>query len=523
MGRAADVSRRMVCLLGGIVLLPLSARGGDLTAAEIAALANRAMERFQTPGVAIGVVKNGDLVYAEGHGVREIGRPETVDADTIFQIASLTKAFTSAAIGMLVDEGKLNWDDRVIDHLPEFRMHDPWVTRELTIRDLLTHRSGLGLGAGDLLFWPRARSTRAEIVAAMRHLEPETSFRTAYAYDNLLYVVAGEVLGAVSGVAWEDFVEERIMKPLGMTACRALPERVEGNPNRATPHMLVDGELETTFFSGGGATAAAGAINCNVSGLARWAAMHLAGGKLPDGARLLSEDTHAELFEPVTLIPVADQQREHGRTHFAAYALGWGLKDFFGYLHVSHSGGLLGMTTYIAMLPELDVAVIALTNQWSAAAGAITSEILQTSTASSPEDWVEIYAAGAAEEADEATKAVEDAFAARNADSRPSLALEAYSGRYRDPWYGDVFVEMGGDRLRMRLGRSELLTGELEHFQYDTFIARWEDRSLHADAYASFIIGADGSVEAIRMRALSPDTDFSFDFHHLDLRRALEE
>jgi CubicO group peptidase (beta-lactamase class C family) len=517
------MSQGLVCLVMLALLSPATVHASEPTPAEIDALAARAMERFQTPGLAIGVVKNGELIYAKGHGVREIGRPEAVDANTIFQIASLTKAFTAAAIGILLDEGKLHWDDRVIDYLPDFRMYDAWVTREFTIRDLLTHRSGLGLGAGDLLFWPRARSTRAEIVTALRHLKPETSFRTAYAYDNLLYVVAGEVVGAVSGVAWEDFVEERIMQPLGMSECRALPDRVEGNANRATPHIVVDGELETTFFSGGGATAAAGAINCNVSGLAKWAAMLLAGGALPEGGRLLSEDTHAELWKPVTLIPVRDQDREHGRTHFAAYALGWGLKDFYGHLHVGHSGGLQGMTCHIAMLPELDVAVIALTNQWTRTSRAITSEILQAATSAPPEDWVEIYASGASEKADEARKAVEDAFTRRNAESSPTLALDAYAGTYRDPWYGDVIVEQDGDRLVMRSGRSELLTGGLDHFQYDTFIARWEDRSLYGDAYVSFSISADGEVESIRMKALSPDTDFSFDYHHLDLRRTVEE
>lgn len=505
------------------VLIPTTVCAGELAPAEIDALAERAMERFQTPGLAIGVVKNGNLVYAKGHGVLEIGRPEPVDANTIFQIASLTKAFTAAALGILVDEGKLHWADRVIDHLPEFRMYDPWVTREFTIRDLLTHRSGLGLGAGDLLFWPRAKSTRADIVKAMRHLEPETSFRTAYAYDNLLYVIAGEVVAAVSGTAWEDFVEERIMGPLGMTECRALPGRVEGIPNRATPHVVVDGELKTTFFSGGGATAAAGAINCNISGLAKWAAMLLAGGALPESGRLLSEETHAELWKPVTLLPVRDEDRDHARTHFAAYALGWGLKDFHGYLHVGHSGGLQGMTTYIAMLPELDIAAIVLTNQWSRASRAITTEILQAATPAPREDWVEIYARAAAERADEARQAVEEAFAKRNAQSKPTLPLEAYVGTYRDPWYGDVFVDLNGDRLVMRFGRSEMLTGELQHFQYDTFVARWQDRSLFGDAYASFSVGIDGEVESIKMKALSPDTDFSFDFHHLDLRRVAEE
>jgi CubicO group peptidase (beta-lactamase class C family) len=357
----------------------------------------------------------------------------------------------------------------------------------------------------------------------MRYLKPETSFRTAYAYDNLLYVIAGEVVGAVSGIPWEDFVETRIMQPLGMTECRALPERVAGNPNRATPHMVVGGELETTFFSGGGATAAAGAINCNVSGLAKWVAMHLAGGALPNGGRLLSQKTHDELWKPVTLIPVAQDAREHGRTHFSAYALGWGLKDFHGLLHVSHGGGLQGMTTHIAMLPEMDVGVIALGNQWTRAPYAVTTEILDGYATGDPEDWVDIYASGVAGQAEKAREAVEEAFANRDADSTPTLPLEAYAGTYRDPWYGDVFVEEGADGLVMRFSRSDLLTGPLVHFQYDTFIARWRDRSLYGDAYATFVIGADGTVEAIRMKVLSPDTDFSFDFQDLDLQRVGEE
>jgi len=317
-------TRRVPVWLVLIGLLgPVTVLAQEPTEAEIDRLAARVLDTFQTPGMAIGVVHAGELVYAKGHGVLEIGKPDPVDADTIFQIASLTKAFTAAALGILVDEGKLHWDDRVIDYLPEFRMYDPWVTREFTIRDLLTHRSGLGLGAGDLLFWPQAVSTREEIIRAMRYLKPETSFRTEYAYDNLLYAIAGEVVGAVSGVAWEDFVESRIIEPLGMTGCRSLPGRVEGHPNRAIPHVVGNGELRTSFFKGDGPTAAAGSINCNVSGIAKWAAMHLAGGVLPNGRRLLSEDTHKELWKPVTLMPVSDRDRDHGRTHFAAYALGW--------------------------------------------------------------------------------------------------------------------------------------------------------------------------------------------------------
>lgn len=516
-------TRRVLNVLPLLVcLLPITAAAQEPTAEYIDQLTARAMERFQVPGIAVGVVKDGELVYAAGHGVRDIRYPDPIDVDTIYQIGSLTKAFTTAALGILIDEGKIGWDDPVIDYLPQFRMYDPWVTREFTIRDLLTHRSGLGLGAGDLLFWPQQSSTREDVITAMRHLKPETSFRTAYAYDNLLYVIAGEVVAAVAGMSWEDFVETRIMAPLGMHDCRSVPERVVGNENRAIPHMVVDGELETTFFADGSAMAPAGAANCNITGLAKWAAMHLAGGVLPDSTRFFSEETHKELWNPVTLMPVDDLSREHGRTHFNAYALGWRLQDFFGYLRISHSGGLQGMTTYISLLPEKNVAVIVLTNQWSRAYRAIGSGVLNAYLSDTPEDWVEIYGQSATNVSDDAQRVVDEAFANRDANSKPSLPLDAYAGTYKDPWYGDVTVERSGNGLLMRFSRTELLVGPLEHFQYDTFVARWRDRSLYADAYVTFSLGADGTVEAIKMKAVSPATDFSFDFHDLDLRRVAE-
>ena len=251
--------------------------------------------------------------------------------------------------------------------------------------------------------------------------------------------------------------------------------------------------------------------------------MHLAGGALPDGERLLSEETHAELWKPVTLLPVSAAARDHGRTHFSAYALGWGLRDFFGYLFVSHGGALQGMTTYIGILPEKDVAVIALGNQWSSAPGTVVLGILNAYVSKTPEDWVAVVAEAGTERADEAKKEVEEAFANRDAESTPSLPNESYVGTYRDPWYGDVFVEGSEDGLVMRFSRSDKLTGPLEHFQYDTFVARWLDRSLLADAYVTFILGADGEVEAIRMKWVSPDTDFSYDFHDLDLKRVVGE
>ena len=217
-----------------------------MAASQLDSTVSRAMKEFEVPGMAVGIVKDGKLVYAKGYGVREYGKPGKVDADTLFQIGSNTKAFTAAALAILVDEGKINWDDKVIDHLAQFRMYDPYVTREFTIRDLLTHRSGLGLGAGDLMFFPASDFTRDEIMRGLRFLKPASSFRSKFDYDNLLYMVAGEIVPAVSGQSWEEFVEKRILDPLQMRPCAASYNRIQDRSDVAAPHVVVEGKLPSS-------------------------------------------------------------------------------------------------------------------------------------------------------------------------------------------------------------------------------------------------------------------------------------
>ena len=232
------VGAGMNCAWSQSAQRPAGARDSD-----IERVVTKAMETFSVPGVAVGIVKDGRLVFSRGYGVRDVGKPAQVDADTIFAIASNTKAFTAAALAMLVDEGKLGWDDRVVDHLPQFRLADAYVTQEFTVRDLLTHRSGLGLGAGDLMMFPHTDFTRAELMANLRHLPFASSFRSTYAYDNLLYIVAGELVPAVTGTSWEDFVEKRILQRVKMAPCAVVRERLQGTTNIATPHAVVEGKL----------------------------------------------------------------------------------------------------------------------------------------------------------------------------------------------------------------------------------------------------------------------------------------
>lgn len=512
---------------GGIALaaccLALDAARAVPAPEAVDATVRRAMETFQVPGMAVAVVQGAD-VHLAGYGVREHGRDSPVDADTLFEIGSVSKAFTAAALALLVDEGKLGWDDPVIDHLPEFRMYDAWVTREFTVRDLLTHRSGLPLGAGDLLIFPEGTATRAEIIRAFRYLKPASSFRSKYDYDNLLYIVAGEVVARVSGSTFEDFVERRLLEPLGMDGCKATASRARVGSVKATPHVAIDGRLQPASSGVRDVVAAAGGIVCSARGMARWMTLLLNRGRGPDGAPLISEKQFAELVAPVTLLPPTPYLVEHAGAHLSAYALGWNVSTFYGQPAWSHGGAVWGMTSFLMVLPERGLALFATGNQMSpaprAVVHALADALLEGSAPGTGKDWISILSRASADRRAAADAAVAAAESARARDSRPSLPLDAYVGTYRDPWYGVIRISREPDgRLWFRSERNPPLSGPLEHFQYDTFIARWTDRRLMADAYVSFSLTPEGAVDRIRMKAVSPATDFSYDFHHLDLER----
>ena len=493
-------------------------------AAAIDASIERAMKEFNVPGMAVSVVRDGKLIYAKGLGIVEVGSRQHVSDRTLFQIGSVSKAFTATALAILVDEGKLDWEGRVIDFLPEFRMEDPWVTREFTIRDLLTHRSGLPLGAGDLLIFPDSNATVDDVLRALRYLKPATSFRSRFAYDNLMYIVAGEVIARVAGMPVEDFLEQRVLAPLGMSDCVAAVDRAHPGAVLATPHMLVDGNLVTTTSRVTDLVSAAGGINCSARGMAKWMTFMLDGGAKADGERLVSEAQFGQLVGPVTLLPVSPYLKEHAGSSLSAYALGWNISTFYGQPIWSHGGGVWGMTTFVAILPEQKLAVFATGNQLSVAPHAVVYDLLdrflRDSTQDAGQDWISIIADTIHERRSKADEAVGAARDARDADSTPRLPLADYAGTYRDDWYGEVRIALTEDgRLWFKSERNPPLEGPLEHFQYDTFIARWKDRRLKADAYVTFSLDPAGKVERIRMKAVSPATDFSYDFRDLDLRR----
>lgn len=521
------LARRRLALLAlvGLLAVPSQEAQAQEAAAgvpELDAWVGRTLETFEVPGVAVTIVKDGEVVLATGYGVRRIGEATPVDERTRFGIASNTKAFTATALGILVEDGKLEWDGRVIDYLPWFRMWDPWVTRELTVRDLLVHRSGLGLGQGDLLYWPESDISRREIVEAVRHLEPATSFRSAYAYDNILYHAAALVIEEVSGQTWEDFVDSRIIEPLGMSDTRVTRAATLEEGNVATPHARIEGEVRPVQPLAATATNAAGGINSTAADMAKWLIVQLDSGRVAGADRVFSAGTTRQLWTPVTPMPIgrAPAGLEPLQAQFQGYGLGFVIRDYRGHKMVTHTGGLPGYVSRVAMIPGLKLGIAVLTNQeMGVAFESITARILDHYLDAEPVDWITGFSDLMARR-DSVVAAMEQSTAAeRDTASRPSLDLAAYAGTYTDAWYGDVMIAEGAGGLEIQFSRTESLLGDLEHWQYDTFFVRWRDRELRADAFITFELATDGSVAGARMKAASPSVDFSYDFHDLDLRR----
>jgi CubicO group peptidase (beta-lactamase class C family) len=505
-------------LVGAALALGATPLRAQFRPRDFDAYVARGLEALRTPGAAVAVVKDGRVVFAKGYGVRALGDTGRVDAHTLFQIASNTKAFTTAALAMLADEGKLSWDDPVTRFLPGFELYDPYVTREFTVRDLVTHRSGLGLGAGDLL-WFHSDYSRAEIAYRIRFAKPASSFRSAYAYDNVLYIVAGEIVPAIGGMSWDDFVTKRILTPLGMTETGTTIAYFTTARNRAAPHAVERGTLQIVPIDSVDNTAPAGGIVSNVADLVKWLICRLDSGRYA-GGRLFSERQAREMWSGQTILPITDPEPSLAglRPEFAEYGLGWRLRDYGGRKLVSHTGGLAGMSSQITLVPAEKLGIVILTNSESDLMAALSYRLLDDFLATGRRtDWVTAFVQAAQLDRAQADSTVRANRAARDSLSRPSLPLERYAGHYHDELYGDAAIALEGGRLALRFARSPAFVGDLEHWQYDTFIARWRTAHLE-DAYVTFSLNPDGSIDRFRMAAVSPLADFSFDYQDLEFR-----
>jgi CubicO group peptidase (beta-lactamase class C family) len=493
--------------------------------AHLADDVQRTMKLFDVPGIAIAVVKDGKVVATQGFGVRKLGAPERVDAKTLFEVASNSKAFTAAALAMLVDEGKLAWDDPVTKHLPDFQMYDAYVTHEMTVRDLLTHRSGLGLGAGDLLWWPTTNFSTDEIIHKLRYIRPATSFRNSYAYDNLLYIVAGKIIAAKSGKTWGETIRERILAPAGMAATTTSLADNAGNPDVANAHSKINDRIAAVKAMPVPNAVGAVGINTNAEDIARWMNVLLAGGRVGTDAdgkdiRLYSAKQAREMWTAQTPMRISepDPKLAATRPNFLAYGLGFQLRDWQGRLLAMHSGALQGFYSKVVLVPEAKLGIAILTNAESGGSlNALQYQLLDRMlNPAATTDWIGAVKAVEDEHHAKELARIGKANAARAAKSQPSLARAAYDGDYEDPWYGLATIRHTGGKQILTLTRTPDLAGELEHYQHDTFIVRWKERNFNADAYVTFALNPDGSIERMRMQPVSTETDFSYDFQDLN-------
>lgn len=491
-----------------------------MNSTSIDSLVEKVMKSFDVPGIAVGIVKDGKVIHAKGYGVRSLQSKLPTTEHTLFGIASNSKAFTAAALGILVDRGKISWNDKVRDYIPEFKLHDPYVTEHFTIKDLLTHRSGLGLGAGDLMFFPDSSDfTLQDIIYNLRFLQPVSEFRTQYDYDNNLYIVAGEVIARVSGMSWDDFVEKNIMQPLGMKESAGSFDRLPSTQNVIDAHAPVNGKVQVIARSTLRSGHAAGGINANVVDLAKWVNCLLNAGVYGDNKRIYSADVAKELWTPQTIIPVSNPGPY--QVHFSSYGLGFFLSDVKGKLQATHTGGLEGMVTQITLIPEIKLGIIVLTNQQEGGAFvSISNQIKDGYLGSTGIDWHAVLLTNRNNQLAAAKKITDSInIEITKAASSNSQNWKNYLGVYRDNWMGDMTIYTKEGKPWLSMKRSPKLTGQLYPYKGNTMVVRWNDRSMDADAFVSVSLDEEGKGKSISMRAISPLTDFSYDFHDLHFTR----
>jgi CubicO group peptidase (beta-lactamase class C family) len=517
-----------VALRTMLAAISLAALNGTSSAAPPAGFEQRVEQLRKdmgVPGVSIAIVEDGKVTLAHGWGVRDITANQRVDADTIFFTGSTGKAFTNAALATLVDEGKIGWDDKVIDHMPDFRMWDPWVTREMTIRDLLVHRSGLGLGQGDLLFLPNSTLSRKETVRRIRYLKPATSFRGGYAYDNILYMAAGQLIEEVSGKTWEQYIRDHVFGPLGMKNSTDTDAEFHASSNHARPHSRSDGPIhglgtqapmdENATISQNAAPAGGLAISAN--DMSRWLLTQLGRGKIPGGdKRLFTEEQSKEMWTGAVITPTPRYPAEFAvaQSHYNLYSLGWSLSDFRGAHIIGHDGAVFGSQATVALLPDKNVGIFVATNSEDGQiVRGLLWELLDHYLGHAQNQWPEKWHKFKIARLNAAAQQVQQT-EATPAKAGPSLPLDRYAGEYTDSWYGTIKVRQAGKNLAIDFPHSTGMEGPLTHHQYDTFkmnpSLEWVE-----PAYVSFSIDANGKVDRVTMKPVSPTADFSWDYQDL--------
>ncbi len=506
-----------------LILLTFGMFSAQVEEKKLDELIKNTLSTFKVPGMSVGIIKDGKIVYSKGFGVRSMNNNLPMDDNTLVGIASNSKAFTCVALAILADEGKLNWDDKVSKYIPEFQMYDPYVSQNITVKDLVTHRAGLGLGQGDLMFFPEGGSlTVNDIVQNVRFLKPENPFRTTLDYNNIMFIVAGEVIHRISGLSWAEFVEQKIMKPVGMNSSFGSYNRAKITAkNIIDAHAPSDGKVVAVPHDWNETANAAGGIMSNIKDMTTWAEFLLNGFTTKDGKKLVTDKQIQQLWSLQIPAPVA--MKNPYDTNFYGYGLGWFISDVKGHKQVQHTGGLIGTVTQFTLIPDLKLGIVVLTNQQSGAAfNTITNTVKDSYLGVADRNWLKTYGDRMSKIEADYEKQKKDAYAKSDAFKKEKAMqpkAEQFVGTYNDSWFGDVTITQEKNTFRIHCKNSPRLKGELLPFSNNTFIVKWDDRSYDADAYIIFNYDESGKTQSAKMKAISDVTDFSFDFDDLDLKR----
>lgn len=494
-----------------------------VTSHFIDSIAESALEKSNQAGFAIAVVKDGKIIHSKGYGWSDAQKKKKVDESTLFCIASNSKFFTTTALAMLVDQGKLSWNDKVIDYIPEFTMYNSYVREHFTIVDLVTHRSGLGLGAGDLLFIPDGGDfTIEDVLNSFQYQKATSEFRTQYDYDNLLYIVAGEIIHRISGEKWDHYIEKHIFTPLQMTNSRGYFENITNNNNVAEAHSTESGTLELipTYKDPNKLFGAAGGIYSSADDMAKWLIYNLNRGQY-NGDTLISFEQHDFLWSPQTNMKFEANPGGRYKNHYKAYGVGVQIGDEAGYTVISHTGGMPGMLSHTMFIPELDAGIVVLTNTspggyaFYSLTHAIKDELLGVDRM----DWIGRMADYASSSLQKADEYMANVWKKTDENKKKAPDPKNFVGEYKDDWFGNISISFDGTNLVFKSSRSPKLTGPMLFYQANTFAVKWNYRDMNCDAFAMFVLDENGEATGFTMKGISPNIDFSFDFHDLEFKK----
>ena len=494
-------THRIIGLILMLFISSLSAAAQNAPLQGFDDYVNKAIKDWEVPGLAIAVVKDDKVVFAKGYGMRELGKPSPVDERTLFAIGSSSKAFTAATVAMLVDEGKLKWDDPATKYLPSLQLYDPYATRELTVRDLLSHR--VGLERGDLL-WYASPYDRSEVLRRIRYLKPSSSMRSRFGYQNVMYLAAGQIVPSITGKDWDDFTRERIFVPLGMTATGTSIKTLANSNDVAVPHSKFDDKVEPIAWRNIDNIAPAGSINSNVVDMAQWVRLQLGGGKYQD-KQLISSAAIKEMHASQTIIPLEGAMaRLYPEAHFLNYGLGWFLSDYRGRKLVEHGGAIDGMRALVAVIPEEKMGVVILTNLGGTTLPMpLAYRIFDAYLGAQPRDWSVDMLKTIKTLQEQGKAAALKAESERVKGTSPSLAMGKYAGEYQNEMYGDSKIIFENGKLTAQFGPN--YTGDLEHWHYDVFRITWRDRT-QGKGFVSFRLNRQGKVEMMNIENIADFT-----------------